>query len=545
MRLNKIGLVVFLLTSAFFAEAGVNLKNGNFYVGYTDIVVPGKGETLQLSRTYNSKSPEDGWYGIGWGSPFETFLKVSADGSAVIHENGAGARTRFTPKKAINPKDSAMKIVEAIRKSRTLTDKVAEEMVEKLSKNEEYRHAYARRYQVSMQLAKDTVLYSNTRGMQELKVVKDGYVRSFTDGKSHKFNKKGQLVEMKFKTGNKFVLSYDKKTGKLKSVKDNYAKQLFFEWYSDGKIKAAWSKAGKKVKYVFDEGDLVESSDVAGNTYKFSYDSNHNMTSVSYKDGSKMSMEFDKKTQFVSKVTDRNGEWTSYKYESNPKKPEKHYWTLVTKSSGKAKPITNRYEYEIKTRPDGSHYTYRILTEISSIRTETIYSECCSLPLKISRGKRVTNFEYTKDGFMKSKTSNDGKYVKIAYDQKYKKISRVENNDGWTTFKYDKRGNLSTAKNNRGNQVLLIYDSKQRISKMVERNPKSKKKRTLAFKYNSLGKPVEISMNKVGKINVKYDNFGEIKKVESKSGHRMALQVTQAFQNLLSIVKPAGVNLNM
>jgi hypothetical protein len=80
---------------------------------------------------------------------------------------------------------------------------------------------------------------------------------------------------------------------------------------------------------------------------------------------------------------------------------------------------------------------------------------------------------------------------------------------------------------------------------MLDKDGKTGKSRTLTFKYNALGKPVEIMMKKVGKINVAYDNYGEIKRVESKSGHKMALQVTQAFQNLLSIVKPAGVNLNM
>jgi hypothetical protein len=60
-----------------------------------------------------------------------------------------------------------------------------------------------------------------------------------------------------------------------------------------------------------------------------------------------------------------------------------------------------------------------------------------------------------------------------------------------------------------------------------------------------MGKPYEIAMKGVGKINVKYDNYGEIKKVESSAGHKMALQVTMAFQSLLSIVKPAGVDLNM
>ena len=97
----------------------------------------------------------------------------------------------------------------------------------------------------------------------------------------------------------------------------------------------------------------------------------------------------------------------------------------------------------------------------------------------------------------------------------------------------------------KGKAVLLIYNSKGKIKKMVDRNQKTKTKRVLAFTYNSIGKPVEIAMEKVGKIQVAYDNHGEIKKVESKAGHKMALQVTQAFQNLLVIVKPAGVNLNM
>jgi hypothetical protein len=80
---------------------------------------------------------------------------------------------------------------------------------------------------------------------------------------------------------------------------------------------------------------------------------------------------------------------------------------------------------------------------------------------------------------------------------------------------------------------------------MFDKNKKSKKTRILSFEYNALGKPVEIKMKGIGKINVAYDNYGEIKKVKSDQGHKMALQVTQAFQSLLAIVKPAGVNLNM
>ncbi len=103
MKLLKkitLALVVILMTSM--ASAGVNLKNGNFYISYTDIVVPGGSKKLEITRTYNSKSTEVGWFGFGWGSEYETRLEFSADGSVVIHEHGSGAKTRFTPKTPID-----------------------------------------------------------------------------------------------------------------------------------------------------------------------------------------------------------------------------------------------------------------------------------------------------------------------------------------------------------------------------------------------------------------------------------------------------------
>lgn len=46
-------------------------------------------------------------------------------------------------------------------------------------------------------------------------------------------------------------------------------------------------------------------------------------------------------------------------------------------------------------------------------------------------------------------------------------------------------------------------------------------------------------------INVTYDGLGEIERVSSEDGHKMTLKVTQAFQNLLALLKPSGVNLGI
>jgi len=542
MKLFKFLLVLLFSVSAY---AGVSLKNGNFYISYTDILVPGGGHDLKIVRTYNSRATEVGWFGFGWGSDYETYITVSADGSVVVHENGSGALTRFTPKEAVDPVSAANKIIAAMRKKTSLSEKVVTNLRKKLVGDAEIRQAYARKFNVKAKLASGTILYSNQRGLQQIHKVKEGFKRVYNDGKVEYFNTKGNLSKIKDKNGYIVNFVYGK-GGKLASIKDSQAKQLHFSWYPDGKVKEVWSAGDKKVFYKYKANDLVETKDIAGNLFKYGYDGHHNMTQITYSDGSKKVINYDKKTQFVNEVVDRNGESTGYKYDSNPKNPEFHYWTIVTKKSASGKTSSNRYEYEIKTRPDGSQYTYRILTDINSFKTETIYSECCGLPLRIKRGNHTTTFEYNKKGLLTSKSSTKGDYVKLEYHEKFNKITRVVNNKGFTNFTYDKRGNLYKATNSAGKSVLLIYDRKGRITKMVDQDSKGKaKKRVLTFKYNALGKPVEIAMSKVGKINVAYDNYGEIKKVESKSGHKMALQVTQAFQSLLSIVKPAGVNLNM
>src|SRR4051812_43312458 len=97
MKMYKIGFGV-LLSALFAAPAlgNVSLKNGNFFIGYTDIIYPG-GFEPKIERVYNSKTPFKGMFGWGWGNEYEVFLTVSADGSVVVHEYGGGAENRFNP----------------------------------------------------------------------------------------------------------------------------------------------------------------------------------------------------------------------------------------------------------------------------------------------------------------------------------------------------------------------------------------------------------------------------------------------------------------
>ena len=81
--------------------AGINLKNGNFYISYTDLIPPG-GNTpinMEVGRTYNSKSGANKDFGYGWGSSFLTYIAIQGDRSLVVHENGSGAASQYRAKK--------------------------------------------------------------------------------------------------------------------------------------------------------------------------------------------------------------------------------------------------------------------------------------------------------------------------------------------------------------------------------------------------------------------------------------------------------------
>ena len=553
LKLWQRGSLYFLFLAVSLSTwAGVNLRNGNFYISYTDIVIPGEGEKLKITRTYNSKSTRAGWFGFGWGSLYETRLEVGADGSVTVHEHGSGAQTRFSPKKAVDASSAAKKIVAAMKKAGR---EIPRNFAKKLTENQGLRQSYARQFNVSANLPAGSELYSSTRGFQKLRVTKEGFERIYSDGKKETFDKQGRLTKIRDKNGQGVDLTYKGKN--LASIKDSSAKQLLFSWHSSGKVKCIWSVTSKKNKacYKYSGEDLIESKDIVGNVYRYSYDGNHNMTSITYPDKSMMKIAYASGSQFVREVVEKDGSKRSYKYESNPKKPKLHYWTSVTNHLGEKK-LTNRYEYEQKIRKDGSQYTHRTVISVNGVTTDTTYSESCNLPEKIKKGKHVTTFKYNAKCFLKKKVSSRGENVELQYHKKFNKITKItdKGKKTWSEFKYNKKGNLSNAKNSLGQRVALIYGSDGRVTRMIDMGKKGgrnlakakKGKVSMDFTYDSLGRAATIKMSGVGTVSLTYDRFGKIKDIKNSKGSREVLQkVTATFQSLLAIVKPAGVSLGV
>ncbi|MDI3324304.1 CHAT domain-containing protein [Pontibacterium granulatum] len=103
---------------------------------------------------------------------------------------------------------------------------------------------------------------------------------------------------------------------------------------------------------------------------------------------------------------------------------------------------------------------------------------------------------------------------------------------GFMRLTYTESGQLAHIVDSSGKQIRLEYNADDQIVLL-----QTSKGEELSFEYGLLGKPTRITLKDVGEIRVRYDGNGEIEKVSSDAGHRMALRVTQAFQSLLGMVK--------
>lgn len=559
--------LAFVIANVFFglfASAGVNLKNGNFYISYTDIAVGAGKNRIEISRTYNSKSVEVGMFGFGWGSEFETRLVPSQDGSLVVHEHGSGAKTSFD-RDGYTDEDFELLLdgfIGALLETPLIASPSArDELSQQMKQNRELaRSAYLAMASVTGAPAdhvfggKGAVFTSSQRGLQTILRDDNGFTRISAGGGSERFDSNGYLVFVS--DGAKAIRIVRDNAGRITRLTSGAEGETLVFTYNDrgfvSRIEDPETLLRADYRYL--GNDLVWSRDKDAIVYAYGYDASHNLQSITYDDASTMKIAYHPSTMWAARVTDRSGEETAYDYYQIPpdalatiRSYSDHpvvdrYGTRVTKTGFDGKPLTNSYEYDIAVTSLGDRYTSRIATSVNGIETETLYN-AASLPVSIARGSHITTFRYNQRNLLIEKSSTRGDFVRTTYYDGIDRIRRVENNDGVFEYEYDAAGNLTTARH-AGRTVQLTYDVRGRIAQIADRSA-GEPPRMLAFTYNALGKPARIEVAGLGDVDISYDDYGEIQSVESQEGHATALRVTQTFENLLRIVRPAGVNLNM
>lgn len=580
-HLNYLFLAFTLLLASFSAHALVAVTNGNYFTGSIDVVNPSNssGFELKVERTYNSRSQYDGIFGYGWGTDFEPFGVMHADGSIVIHENGGGDRTRFI---GSFTKESAKQFAERLTKAYFEKNKrhMSRGEMDGLLQDRYKREEMAKDLGLTPQIPEGTKLTTKQRGDKQVIVVtKNGFVREFGDGKKEHYEFKTDVKDHGVSKSEQRVLkgvykvtqiidpvkkqqltfTYNKK-GELEIAKQGIQQTLRFQ-YKNGKVVKATNKLGKSALYKYcpsssystkdkcQGGDLVWVKDTSGSEYKYEYDRSRNLTKMSYPDGSSESITYWPPTPpghgGVKSVVDRNGVKVEYSYWEDKADPKLHYKTTVKTTYRSGRSSTSSYEYFDKRRPDGTTYKYKLVTEFDGNKTETIYNECCGQPLFVKNSSGTTRFEYYDLTGLPKVKETPTEITEWKYDDVHVgKISNVKITTktdpqvvSETKFRYHPdSGNLMAARTSDDRAVALKYDKRNRIEHMYDH-----KKRKITFKYNNDDKPEKIILDGIGSIEVIYAPGGAISEVKSQGGRSIAASVTSAFQNLLEIIRPAGV----
>lgn len=515
-----------LVLGALGAHAGVNVNNGNYYVANTDFFLPTSGLNIEVTRTYNSRSSYlQGFFGVGWSSELEGYLKINAK-NVDYFEGGGGNIVTFVPAGA---------------------DK----------------------------------WINSLYGLQTLAKTKAGWTLESASGKILSFDAQGKLSRLADKNGNSIDVVY--KAGLIDQLRDNFNNQVKFTWKEFNKKPRVVriERDALKSSYSYSPiGNLIKAVGVDGVPYTYDYDDEHNMTKVSYANGEYKEMAYNKSRDWITKFRDRDGMTTTYDYFSDSLDPESKFGTIVTRfQEGSKDREISKFWYEFRKRADGSKFNYRAVTSVRDVVTETIFTECCGTPLVVSqwpdaekpgtsaRGldwtiakgtKTSTSFDYYADGLLKKKTAPNGTVTALVYDAKHRKVSSVQKGARKISYAYDAKGNLATAFDHSENRNLKLgYDPQGRITTVTETVPSGKQtaSRTVLFRYDGGGRPVEIKERSPngaeGVIRMKYNARGEVEGVFNAQGRVLASdadmetarKVAMTFQNLLEIVQPAGVTL--
>lgn len=562
-------LLAICLISASPALAGVSLRNGNFFISYTDIAPPGGPERFEIERVYNSKSPHKGFFGWGWGAIFETSLAVQPDGTVELTEWGGGAGNRFTPPApdAGEIGRAAASIVDAARQAGILAEADVPAYRSRLVSDAVYRDDEWGKF-LKTGLVKARTVPAGTRlvsmrfGQEILTRVEGGYTREKGNGEVFHFDDSGRLVRIGERHGRFVALHYDAK-GRLARLKDERGREIRLSLNPKGLVETIHGSDGRAAHYRYNErSELVYSKDVDGNEYTYAYDAGgrHNMVRIGYKDKTSLTVSYygREAQENVRSVKHPGGLIEEYAYQSDPDKGLTQVTVRRTGKDGFTEP-EDRHEFHEARRADGSTWLRESVEFAGSTTTVRTYDGRCDAPIRVQVGDEVATYEHDQHCRMTRMSMPNGgeEWQYGAGHNKPVRIIRYDLPGGENRvtydYAYDTTGNLSEARSSRGDAVRLRHDAKGRIVHIedqagIEIDGKASPLE-LEFKYvglgNQLGKPTEIAVRGVGIIHVSYNPDASIRSIKTTGSKGVSDLVSGVFSLIRELIRPVGESLGL
>ncbi len=302
-----------------------------------------------------------------------------------------------------------------------------------------------------------------------------------------------RIDKITFPTGG-FINTDTDETGSYVAVSDDKGNTTRYQYDADGNLSKTINALGDSTVYTYDAaGNQTSMTDARGNTTSYEYELNGNKTKIIYADGTFTSLTYDARgnktletdqagntTEFaydaldrLIKVTDALGNETTYTYDEVGNK------LTATDAEGR----TTSWEYDDlgrvikRTLPlsQSEHFTY---DAAGNVLSHTDFKE------------NTTTFEYDQNNRVKKKTFPD------ATEE---------------TFTYTATGRQDTIIDSRGT-TLNLYDSGDRLIKAV--NPAGT---SLEYRYDSMGNRTAVIVD-TDTTRYTFDDLNRLKTVTDPEG---------------------------
>ncbi|QST00325.1 DNRLRE domain-containing protein [Pontibacillus sp. ALD_SL1] len=225
-------------------DGPVNMANRNLMLSFTDAQFPGKGVSLNVQRTFNSRSEDVGLFGYGWSSPFDMELRIGEYGPAQLVD-GTGTSIYF---KYNN--DGTYDSPEGLYWDLYRTSETEAEIV--TTSNIVYTFDLTTSKITKIKDAKGSSLNFN---------YSSGQLDSIDDGKGH-------------------AITFNVSNGLIDSAEDPAGRVWNYE-YSGNLLTGLTTPDGESMSYSYnDENNLVYQMSPAGSTSYYSYSANDRLTAI-------------------------------------------------------------------------------------------------------------------------------------------------------------------------------------------------------------------------------------------------------------------------
>jgi len=528
----------------------VNTRTGNFYLPLQDYYLSCFNYPLEVYRSYNSFSTQNGPFGHGWTFNYDIQIIVGQeDGLKVVEADGFVNEYLPVENKYQSQKEIINVILEkrkaqdikALKNKSGKGDAFYDKLKERLYNDPSYYESLKKKHVTITRISPSGKYVSKNRGTSYLTQKSSGFTRENEAGKTETYNAKGLMIKIQDRNNNTLRFIYDR-LSRLSKVSDACGNTIGITYNKNDKIESIKDSHQRMLKYSYDSQlRLTSFTGLDKKTMTYAYDTFNRMTKITFEDGTSTTIGYQKDGR-VSNQIGPGSKHASFEYG----KDGTTFWTKVTENKNE----TSQYQYT-------DHENKIVYVDPKGSKTTTVLSTCCGKPISIKSSTGINDiFLYDQENNLQSRTNAKGDVTEFIYEPRFKSISDIKESNGKSLrYRYDTKGNLVFAQSTKNatssilpgqkpvrEHLKIAYEARGKIRHIADHLGTE-----IYFAYSSLGKIASIEKKKskkqTAKIEFSYDKVGQTTEVKLTPNLPETSQDIQAtLKNFMVLLEPTGID---